>query len=151
MPRLQGLVSVVTGAGSGIGRESALEFAREGARVVVADLNEAAARDTVDQIERAGGEAEPVKVDVTSFEQVAAMLRVAQERFGRLDVLFNNAGIPQAFTPCEDTSDELFERIFDVNVKGVWNGCRAAISPSSSRRTKSASCRSARWRRTRRC
>ena len=127
MGRLDGLVAVVTGAGSGIGRESALEFSRDGARVVVADVRPEAARETVDEIERAGGEAEAVGVDVTQYEQVQAMLRVALDRFGKLDVLFNNAGIPQSFTPCEETSDEVFERIFDVNVKGVFYGCRAAI------------------------
>jgi 3-oxoacyl-[acyl-carrier protein] reductase len=127
MGRLDGLVTVVTGAGSGIGRESALEFSREGARVVVADVRSEAARETVDQIEREGGEAEPVTVDVTAYDEVVAMLQTATDRFGRLDVLFNNAGVPQGFTPCEDTSDELFQRIFDVNVKGVFFGCRAAI------------------------
>src|SRR5215207_5142631 len=127
MGRLDGLVAVVTGAGSGIGRESALEFSREGARIVVADLNAAAARDTVDEIERQRGDGEAVTVDVTRYEQVQAMLQTAVDRFGTLDVLFNNAGVPQGFTPCEDTSDELFDRIFDVNVKGVFYGCKAAI------------------------
>lgn len=124
MGRLDGLVSVITGAGSGIGRASAVAFAAEGARVVVADVNGANANEAAEQI---GPDAQPFEVDVTSREQVDRMLEFAIQRFGRLDVLFNNAGLPQAFTPAEESSDELFDRIMAVNVRGVFNGCRAAI------------------------
>jgi 3-oxoacyl-[acyl-carrier protein] reductase len=127
MPKLQGLVAVITGAGSGIGRASALEFSREGACVLAADLNLASAEETADLVRSGEGEAEAVAVDVTRYDQVEHMVQVAVDRFGRLDVLFNNAGLPQAFTPIEDSSDELFDRIFDVNVRGVFYGCRAAI------------------------
>src|SRR6202011_4991078 len=75
----------------------------------------------------AGGQAEPVTVDVVQYDQVERMVQTAIDRFGRLDVLFNNAGLPQAFTRFEDSTDDLFDRIFDVNVKGVFYGCRAAI------------------------
>jgi len=125
--KLQGLVAVVTGAGSGIGRASAVEFAREGASVVAADLNAASAAETADQILSAGGQAESVQVDVTQRSQVEQMVKTAVDKFGRLDVLYNNAGLPQSFTPFEDSTDELFDRIFNVNVKGVFFGCRAAI------------------------
>jgi 3-oxoacyl-[acyl-carrier protein] reductase len=125
--RLQGLVSVITGAGSGIGRASALAFAAEGACVVVADLNLASAQATVESIVARGGSASPFGVDVTDAAQVGAMLQHATDTFGRLDVLFNNAGLPQGFIPVEDSSDALFERIMSVNVRGVFNGCRAAI------------------------
>jgi 3-oxoacyl-[acyl-carrier protein] reductase len=125
MARLQGQVAVITGAGSGIGRASALAFAREGACVLAADVHGAAA--TADEVRAAGGNAEFASVDVTKFEQVQAMVNHAVERFGKLDILFNNAGVPQAFTPFEDSTDELYERIFDVNVRGVLYGCRAAI------------------------
>ncbi len=127
MGKLQGLVAVVTGAGSGIGRASAVEFAREGASVVAADLNAASAAETADQILSAGGQAESVQVDVTQRSQVEQMVKTAVDKFGRLDVLYNNAGLPQSFTPFEDSTDELFDRIFNVNVKGVFFGCRAAI------------------------
>ena len=127
MGKLQGLVTVITGAGSGIGRATAVEFAREGARVVAADLNAAGAAETADQILSSGGQAESVQVDVTRNDQVERMVQTAIQRFGRLDVLYNNAGLPQAFTPFEDSTDALYERIFDVNVKGVFYGCRAAI------------------------
>jgi len=127
MGKLDGLVTVITGAGSGIGRASAVEFARAGARVVAADLNGASVAETAEQVRAAGGQAEVVVVDVTRYEQVERMVQTALEKFGRLDVLFNNAGLPQAFTPFEDSTDELFNRIFDVNVRGVFYGCRAAI------------------------
>jgi 3-oxoacyl-[acyl-carrier protein] reductase len=125
--RLQDRVAVITGAGSGIGRASALAFAREGACVVAADVRLDSVEETAQHVRAAGGEAHAVAVDVTRYEQVERMVQTAVDRFGRLDILFNNAGLPQAFTPFEDSTDELYERIFDVNVKGVFYGCRAAI------------------------
>jgi 3-oxoacyl-[acyl-carrier protein] reductase len=127
MGRLQDLVAVITGAGSGIGRASALEFAREGACVIVADLNPASAQATTEQIQASGGQAAPVAVDVTNQDDVGHMIATAIDSFGRLDVLFNNAGLPQTFTPFEQSTDDLYNRIFDVNVKGVFYGCRAVI------------------------
>jgi 3-oxoacyl-[acyl-carrier protein] reductase len=124
MGKLDGMVAVITGAGSGIGRASAVEFAREGACVVVADVNAQAAADTAQTIQKG---VISVQVDVTSPEQVDSMLQIAVDRFGRVDVLFNNAGLPQSFTPVEASSDELFHRIFEVNVRGVFNGCRAVV------------------------
>jgi 3-oxoacyl-[acyl-carrier protein] reductase len=125
--KLQGLVAVITGAGSGIGRASALAFAEEGACVLAADLNPASADETAEQVRAAGGNADTAQVDVTNGEQVEAMVQRAVDRFGRIDVLFNNAGLPQAFTPFEESTDALFDRIMDVNVRGVFYGCRAAI------------------------
>jgi len=125
--RLQGLVSVITGAGSGIGRASALAFASEGACVVAADLNVASAEETSQAIASQGGSSAAFEVDVTDAAQVGALLQHAVDRYGRVDVLFNNAGLPQAATPLEDSDDAVFERIMAVNVRGVFNGCRAAI------------------------
>ena len=125
--KLEGLVAVITGAGSGIGRASALAFAEEGACVLAADLNASSAAETVEQVRATGVDAEPFEVDVTRAEQVEAMVQRAVDRFGRIDVLFNNAGLPQAFTPFENSTDALFDRIMDVNVRGVFHGCRAAI------------------------
>src|SRR5438105_8921719 len=127
MARLQGLVSVITGAGSGIGRASAIAFAQEGACVVAADLNAASAQETAKEIQSTGGSADSFGMDVTNADQVNAMVSHAVDRFGRLDVLFNNAGLAQAYTLLEDSTDELFQKIVDVNIKGVFYGCRAAI------------------------
>jgi 3-oxoacyl-[acyl-carrier protein] reductase len=122
MGRLEGLATVITGAGSGIGKATAVAFVQEGARVVVADQRLEAATETAQQIQ-----AECVQTDVTRYDQVQAMVDTAVQKFGRLDVLVNNAGVPQSFTPLEDTSDDLFDTIFAVNVKGVFYGCKAAI------------------------
>ncbi|GAC1324419.1 MAG: SDR family oxidoreductase [Chloroflexota bacterium] len=127
MRRLDGLVSVITGAGSGIGRASAVAFAREGACVLVADVNPASAAETAEEISALGAPAEACTVDVTRAEDTERMVQQAVDRFGKLDILFNNAGLPQSFTPFETSTDELFDRIMAVNVRGVFNGCRAAI------------------------
>ena len=91
---LDGKSAIVTGAGSGVGRVSALRFAQEGARVVVADINVDNAKETVRQIESAGGTAIAVGVDVSDEQQVQAMIAAAVDQYGRLDILFNNVGIP---------------------------------------------------------
>jgi 3-oxoacyl-[acyl-carrier protein] reductase len=129
MGRLDGLVSVVTGAGSGIGRASALAFAAEGACVVAADLNPTSADETADQImsNSSSSNVLSVGVDVADPSSVENMVRSTVDKFSRLDVLFNNAGLPQAFTLLEESDDALFERIMAVNVRGVFNGCRAVI------------------------
>jgi 3-oxoacyl-[acyl-carrier protein] reductase len=125
--RLEGKVALVTGAGSGIGRATALLWAREGARVACADLDEGAAKDTAQQIERGGGQALAVRADVTRAEDCQAMVERTVAAWGRLDVLFNNAGVPQAPTPVEALDEATFDRIMAVNVRGVYLGTRAAV------------------------
>lgn len=124
--RLAKKVAIITGAATGIGRAAALLFAREGARVVVADVDEEGGRETVTLIEEAGGEAVYVRVDVTRPTDVERMVRTAVETYGRLDVLFNNAAVNLAATVTE-TSEEAWDRIMAVNVKGVFLGCKYAI------------------------
>lgn len=124
--RLAKKVAIITGAATGIGRAAALLFAREGARVVVADVDEEGGRETVTLIEEAGGEALYVRVDVTRPTDVERMVRTAVETYGRLDVLFNNAAVNLAATVTE-TSEEAWDRIMAVNVKGVFLGCKYAI------------------------
>ena len=125
--RLQGKVALITGAGSGIGRATALRFAAEGARIVAVDIapsNE----ETVAEVNAAGGEAIAVRADVAVESDVAAAVDRAESEFGQLDVAFNNAGIMlDADTDAISTNDETIDRTFDVNVKGVLYGCKHAI------------------------
>jgi len=126
--RLQNKVAVITGAGSGIGRESALLFAREGARVVVADVNADAGRAVVEELRGAGGEAVYVRADVSKGADAEAMVRAAEESFGRLDVLFNNAGISHARDDdAVATEEEVWDLTMNINLKGVFLGCKYGI------------------------
>jgi NAD(P)-dependent dehydrogenase (short-subunit alcohol dehydrogenase family) len=124
--KLKEKVAVITGAGSGIGRASAILFAQVGARVVVADLVAAAAKETVSEIKAAHGEAILVVVDVSKAAEVKKMVEITLETYGRLDILFNNAGLtlPASVT---ETSEEIWERSLNVNLKGVMLGCKFAI------------------------
>jgi NAD(P)-dependent dehydrogenase (short-subunit alcohol dehydrogenase family) len=112
-------VTLITGAGSGIGKSTALLFAREGAIVIVNDLQEDKGRETVGEIRAAGGQAEFIGADVTNPESVKAMVDEAIRLFGRIDVLFNNAGISGVGTVVE-VEPEDWERVFAVNVRGVY-------------------------------
>jgi len=125
--RLENQVAVVTGGGSGIGAATAAAFAREGARIVVADVNEAGAKKTVEHIEKAGGQALLVRADVTRAADTQATVEQALTTWGRLDVYFANAGVPQWKSEVEDVDEATFDRIFAVNVKGVWLGAKYAL------------------------
>jgi 3-oxoacyl-[acyl-carrier protein] reductase len=125
--RLQGKAAIITGGASGFGRASALRFAREGAAVMVVDLNGAGAAEVAAEIEAAGGRALHEQVDVTDAAAVEAAWRRARSELGRLDVVFNNAGLPQSFTPIEQTEVETLTRLLDVNLLGVFIGCKYAI------------------------
>jgi len=124
--RLQGKISIITGAGSGIGREAAKLFAQEGSLVVVADRNEDSAQAVAAEICAAGCQAEALTVDVTSAREVQAMIEGAAERYSRVDILVNNAGYGIAGTVL-DTSEEDWDALMGVNVKGVFFGCKYAI------------------------
>ena len=115
-----GKVAFVTGSGSGIGRATALAFAREGASVVVADVSEQGNQDTARMIEDLGGRALAVSCDVTRTADVTAALDNAVNAFGRLDVAFNNAGVEQALTATADLTEEEWDRILAINLRGVF-------------------------------
>jgi len=124
--RLQDKVCLITGAGSGIGEASARLFAAEGARVVAADIDQAAATRTADAIKQSGGSAIARRVDVTDEAQTLALSASVLEELGRVDVLFNNAGIPGVGNT-EETTTELFDRVMAVNVRGVFLMSRAVL------------------------
>ena len=126
--RLEGKAALITGAGSGIGRETALLFAGEGAHVVVCERNDAAGRETARQIGDAGGRADFVAADVSQAGDVEAAVEHCLKVAGGLHVLFNNAGIfPERDGSPVDTSEEVWHQVIDVNLKGVFLGCKFGI------------------------
>jgi len=124
--KLEGKVALVTGAGSGIGQATAVLFAREGAAVAVVDVREDAAKSTAEEIERGGGQALAVRADVSRSADVQGAVSQTLARWGRLDVFFANAGVPQFPTGVEDVDEDTFDRIMAVNVKGVFLGAKHA-------------------------
>ena len=126
--RLGGKVALITGAGSGIGRETSLLFAAEGASVLAVDVNEEALAETVDQVVSAGGAAESHRADVSSAEDSEAMVNAAERHFGRLDVMFNNAGIMHSDDDdAVSTEEKIWDLTMDINAKGVFLGCKYGI------------------------
>jgi NAD(P)-dependent dehydrogenase (short-subunit alcohol dehydrogenase family) len=126
--RLKDKVAIITGAGSGIGRESALLFAREGANVVAADVDDAAGRKTVEAITERKGQATFVHADVSRAADVQAMVAASEKTYGRLNVMFNNAGIfPATDGSVLETDEETWDLVLRVNLKGVFLGCKYAI------------------------
>jgi NAD(P)-dependent dehydrogenase (short-subunit alcohol dehydrogenase family) len=117
---LEGKVGLVTGGTSGIGRDTAVLFAKAGAKVVVAGRREPEGKETVELIRAAGGDGLFVKTDVSKASEVETLVKKVVEKFGRLDVAFNNAGIEGVWTSIVSESEEDWDRTFDINLKGVW-------------------------------
>ena len=117
---LEGKVALVTGGTSGIGRETAVLFAKAGAKVVVAGRREPEGKETVELIRAAGGDGLFLKADVSKASEVEALIQKTVEKFGRLDAAFNNAGIEGVWVPLIKQSEEDWDRTIDVNLKGVW-------------------------------
>ncbi len=123
--RVENKIALVTGGGSGLGRATVQALAREGAKVLVADLNLESAHETVIMVAETGGEASAFAMDVTVAAQVEAMVQMTVERYGRLDCAFNNAGIPgKVGTSVIDYEEEDWDRVIAVDLKGVWLGMK---------------------------
>jgi NAD(P)-dependent dehydrogenase (short-subunit alcohol dehydrogenase family) len=126
--RLKDKVALITGAGSGIGREAALLFAREGAAVVAVDVNELPAQETVAAIEQEGGRAAACRADVSKAEDCEQMVAFAEAQFGKLDVMFNNAGIMHGKDDdAIQTEEAIWDLTMNINAKGVFFGCKFGI------------------------
>lgn len=117
---LEGKIALVTGAGSGIGRAAALAFAREGAKVVVADIVADGGKETLRLIEEGGGKGFFIEGDVSSSTDVQTIVQAAVETYGRLDCAFNNAGIEGAQAPTAECTEENWDRVLTINLKGAW-------------------------------
>jgi NAD(P)-dependent dehydrogenase (short-subunit alcohol dehydrogenase family) len=126
--RLKDKVALITGAGSGIGREAALLFAREGAAVVAVDVNELPAQETVASIEQDGGRAAACRADVSKAADCGQMVAFAEAQFGKLDVMFNNAGIMHGKDDdAIQTEEAIWDLTMNINAKGVFFGCKFGI------------------------
>ena len=120
MADFDGKVALVTGGGVGIGRATALAFAREGAKVVIGNRSVERGEEVVKAIQVGGGQASFLRTDVISEDDVRALVEHAVSTYGRLDVAFNNAGVEGLVTPLADQTDDNFRYVMDINVKGVW-------------------------------
>lgn len=125
--RLQGKVAIVTGGGGGIGRATSCLFAKEGAKVVVSDVNEESASLTVELIKEAGGEAISVPANMVNPEEVEQIVNKTIEAYGGLDILFNNAGVGNEEVKLAEMSVEEWDRVVDINLKGVFLGIKYAL------------------------
>ncbi len=126
--RLENQVAVVTGAGSGMGKAIATLYAKEGAKVVVSDINEATAKATVDEIKSNGGEAIAVVANVAKEDDIQNLIDTVVSTYGTLDILVNNAGVMDNFEPAADITDEQWERVLSINTTSVMRATRKALS-----------------------
>ncbi len=118
--RLENKIAIITGGASGIGRATAVLFAKEGAKVIVTDVNDEGGEQTAKQIKEEGGIAKYYRLDVSKEPEVADVFQKVVEEFGRIDVLFNNAGIAGANKPTDELSEEEWNQVIDINLKGVF-------------------------------
>ena len=125
--RLDGKVAIITGAGSGMGRATSLLFAKEGAKVVAADFKAESGQETVKMVKDNGGEAIFVEANVAKEKDVENMVDTAIKTYGKLDILYNNAGIAPSNVPFLELTEEIWDLYMNVNLKGVFFGCQYAI------------------------
>ena len=127
MGKLDGKVAIVTGSGSGIGRATAVLFSKEGAKVVVGDCVDETGKETVRMIKEAGGEAIYVSTDVSNETDIRRMIQTAIDKYGKLDILHNNAGVPGTMALTTEVTNETWDACINTNLRGVWLGMKYAI------------------------
>ena len=120
MGSLQNKIALITGAASGIGRATAVAMAREGAHIIVSDVNESGGAETCGLVAQAGGEAVFIRADVSKAGDVESMLQETVRIFGRLDIAFNNAGVGGQMSPIEQKTEDEWDQVININLKGVW-------------------------------
>lgn len=120
-------VALITGSGSGMGRATAILFSREGAKIAIVDIDNRGGQETSELIRQKSGEAIFIQADVSKASDVKEMIKVAVHNYGRIDILFNNAGIPMPLTPIEEVKEDLWDKIMHVNLKGVFLGCKYVV------------------------
>ncbi len=125
--KLADKIALITGAGSGFGRATAILFGKEGAKIAVVDIAEKTGQETVKQIQQQGGQAMFINADVSKAGDAEGMVKKTVDTFGKIDILYNNAGIPMSFTPVETITEQLWDRIQAVNVKGIFLGAKYAV------------------------
>jgi 3-oxoacyl-[acyl-carrier protein] reductase len=125
--KLENKVAIVTGSGQGIGKGIAIELAKEGAKVIVSDINQENIDNTVDEIESLGSEAVGVRADVSDFSDVSQLVKESVKKFGKVDILVNNAGI-YPFKPLSEMEEKDWDNVLNVNLKGIFN-CTKAVLP----------------------
>jgi NAD(P)-dependent dehydrogenase (short-subunit alcohol dehydrogenase family) len=125
--KLSNKIALITGSGSGIGRASAILFSQEGAKIAAVDIDRKGGEQTVDLIKQKGFGAIFIQTDVSKASDVEKMIKITLDHYGKLDILFNNAGIGMPFIPFEQIEEELWDRIMDINAKGIFLGCKYAI------------------------
>jgi NAD(P)-dependent dehydrogenase (short-subunit alcohol dehydrogenase family) len=125
--RLANKVAIITGAASGMGKCAALLFAQEGAKVAAADISEGGVKETVDQIKKNGGEALAIRTDVSKGPDVERMVNETVAKFGKLDIIYNNAGIEGDSNFLSNMTEEQFDRVIAINLRGVWLGMKYAL------------------------
>jgi 3-oxoacyl-[acyl-carrier protein] reductase len=125
--RLEGKVAIITGAASGLGKGTAVVFAKEGAKVVVADLNEEGAKEVARSICEQGGDAIGIKVDVTKAPEVDHLVKQTVQKYGKVDIMFANAGFPTPAIPIEEVTEEYYDKLMGINLKGYFLCAKAVI------------------------
>lgn len=127
MGKLDNKVAFITGAGSGMGKAQSILFAKEGAKVVAADINYDGVQAVIEEIKNDGGEALAVKTDVSNAESIETAVKKAIDSYGQIDILSNTAGILDDYTPTLETSEELWDRIMNINLKGTYRVTNAVL------------------------